>query len=230
MSHLRLRTPSPAMAVACVALAVALGGTGYAAIKLPRNSVGSTQLKANAVTSAKVKDRSLAAKDFGGSLPRGPRGVEGPRGATGPAGADGAPLTRAAFASRESGAVPVPLTPVGTAVDVLDLAVPAGSSGYVASSGNIVVSGLSRLVAVANATVHSDPAGASLICSFVLDGNRSMGPASNGQLSAASHVSVSITGGADVDPGTHNVRLRCSGEAPGFTFHRGSLTVVATPR
>ena len=180
------------------------------------------------MTGAKVKDGSLGVKDIGGSLPRGPRGVEGPRGDTGPAGADGAPLTRAAFSSRETGAVPVPLTPVGTAVDVLDLAVPAGSSGYVASSGNIVVSGPSRLVAVANATVHSDPAGASLICSLVLDGNRSMGPASNGQLNAGSHLSVAVTGGADVDPGTHNLRLRCSGEPRGSAFHRGSLTVVAT--
>jgi len=32
--------PSPAMVVACAALAVALGGAGYAARKLPRNSVG----------------------------------------------------------------------------------------------------------------------------------------------------------------------------------------------
>ena len=36
-----------------------LGGTGYAALKLPRNSVGSVQIKKSAVTSAKVKDGSL---------------------------------------------------------------------------------------------------------------------------------------------------------------------------
>lgn len=36
--------PSPAMVVACTALAVALGGTGYAALTLPRNSVGTKQL------------------------------------------------------------------------------------------------------------------------------------------------------------------------------------------
>ena len=33
----RLR-PTPALVVACVALLVALAGTGYAALKLPRNS------------------------------------------------------------------------------------------------------------------------------------------------------------------------------------------------
>ena len=86
----RLR-PSPSMAVAFLALLVALGGTSYAVAQLPANSVGSKQLKKNAVTAAKVKDRSLLAKDFkSGQLPAGPRGAQGPAGPTGPAGAPGA--------------------------------------------------------------------------------------------------------------------------------------------
>ena len=48
--------------VAHLALFVALSGTSYAAAKLPSKSVGSTQLKSNAVTSAKVEDRSLRAR------------------------------------------------------------------------------------------------------------------------------------------------------------------------
>ena len=51
------------MVVACIALAVALGGTSYAAIKLPRNSVGTRQLKNNAVTSPKVKNNSISGTD-----------------------------------------------------------------------------------------------------------------------------------------------------------------------
>jgi hypothetical protein len=54
-----LHAPSPAMMVACVALFVALGGTSYAAIKLPANSVGTKQIKNSAVTGAKVKDATL---------------------------------------------------------------------------------------------------------------------------------------------------------------------------
>jgi len=66
--------PSPAMVVAMLALLVALGGVGYAATALPRNSVGTPQLKKNAVTSIKVKDRSLLARDFKrGQLPRAAR-------------------------------------------------------------------------------------------------------------------------------------------------------------
>jgi hypothetical protein len=53
------RLPSPAMVVACLALTVALGGTSYAAIKLPRNSVGTAQLKRGAVTGVKVKRNTL---------------------------------------------------------------------------------------------------------------------------------------------------------------------------
>ena len=68
---MRIRRPSPTFVVACLALLVALGGTGYAAIKLPANSV----------TSVQVKDRSLLGKDFkAGQLPAGPPGPVGPAG------------------------------------------------------------------------------------------------------------------------------------------------------
>jgi len=40
-------------------LAVALGGTSYAAIKLPRNSVGTKQLQKNAVVATKLSARSV---------------------------------------------------------------------------------------------------------------------------------------------------------------------------
>lgn len=86
----RLR-PSPAMVIACLALGVALGGTSVAAIQaLPKNSVGTKQLKRNAVVSAKVKNRSLLAVDFrAGQLPAGPPGPQGPQGAQGPQGVQG---------------------------------------------------------------------------------------------------------------------------------------------
>jgi hypothetical protein len=86
---MRLQRSSPAMVVALLALFVALGGVGYAAITLPKNSVGARQLKKNAVTgkkvrknavtSPKVKDFSLRAKDFrAGELPKGEPGPPGP--------------------------------------------------------------------------------------------------------------------------------------------------------
>ena len=59
------KRPSPAMVVACLALLIALGGTSVAAVTaIPRNSVGTPQLKKNTVVSAKVKNGSLRAADF----------------------------------------------------------------------------------------------------------------------------------------------------------------------
>jgi hypothetical protein len=85
--------PSPALVVATIALAVALGGTGYAAISLPANSVGTKQLRNGAVNAAKIKKGSLNASSFApGQLPRGPkgdRGADGLPGAAGPQGPQG---------------------------------------------------------------------------------------------------------------------------------------------
>lgn len=94
MRFIRKHRPSPAMVVASIALLVALGGTSVAAISnVPLFSVGTPQLKPNAVVSSKVKNRSLLAVDFKqGQLPRGPRGFRGPQGpagAPGPAGPSG---------------------------------------------------------------------------------------------------------------------------------------------
>lgn len=82
---------TPPMVMSTLALFVALGGTGYAAVKLPAKSVGSKQLQSSAVSSSKVKNGSLLAKDFKAKeLKAGPRGTTGARGAGGPAGATGA--------------------------------------------------------------------------------------------------------------------------------------------
>jgi hypothetical protein len=55
---------SPSLVISLIALFVALGGASYAAIKIPKNSVGTKQLKNRAVNSSKVKDASLLLKDF----------------------------------------------------------------------------------------------------------------------------------------------------------------------
>jgi hypothetical protein len=48
--------------IALAALFVALGGTGYAAFRLPANSVGTRQLRDGAVTDLKVRPHSLTAQ------------------------------------------------------------------------------------------------------------------------------------------------------------------------
>lgn len=52
--ELRRFLPSPSMGVALLALAIALGGTAYAA-----NKIGSNQIKKNAITTAKIKKNAV---------------------------------------------------------------------------------------------------------------------------------------------------------------------------
>ena len=68
----------------------ALSGGAYAATQLPKNSVGHAQLKANAVTGAKVRDGSLTSKDFRAGEPDWKPGLTGPQGPPGPPGEQGA--------------------------------------------------------------------------------------------------------------------------------------------
>ena len=116
MSRLRKHL-TYANVMATIAVFVALGGGTYAAVTLPRNSVGTPQLKGaavtatkvknDAVTSRKIRDGSLLVKDFkAGQVPAGktgargeigPTGPPGEPGAVGPAGPAGAPGPTAAF-------------------------------------------------------------------------------------------------------------------------------------
>jgi hypothetical protein len=50
--------------LATLAIFIALGGVGYAATRLPKNSVGTKQIKRNAVIGAKVKNGSLGGADI----------------------------------------------------------------------------------------------------------------------------------------------------------------------
>jgi hypothetical protein len=50
--------------VATLALFIALGGTGYAAIDLPRNSVGTAEIRDGAVRSRDIRDGSVRTRDL----------------------------------------------------------------------------------------------------------------------------------------------------------------------
>ncbi|MCU0258122.1 MAG: hypothetical protein MUF56_03775 [Solirubrobacteraceae bacterium] len=123
--------------VAYLALFVALGGTSYAAVNLPRNSVGTAQLKPSAVTSAKVKNGSLLAADFRrGQLRAGPQGAAGPAGPAGERGAAGERGPSEAYSV--IGPSPVIVGP--TAVEVAGVNVPAGAytlsaTGFIYGTG-----------------------------------------------------------------------------------------------
>ena len=111
----RLR-PSPAMVVAFVALFVAIGGSSYAVTRLPSNSVGSKQLRRgavrannlakNAVTGAKVKNRSLTAADINVASLTGVASAASAANATHATAAAG--LDRVTYAHQAGGVPPAP--------------------------------------------------------------------------------------------------------------------------
>jgi hypothetical protein len=70
------------MVMACVALLVSLGGVSYAAGVLPKNSVGTKQLRKAAVVPSKIAPSTI-------SLFKGQKGAPGPTGDPGPKGDTG---------------------------------------------------------------------------------------------------------------------------------------------
>ncbi len=59
LRSLRNRRPSLAIAISVTALFMSLGGVGYAATQLPRNSVGTSQLQNEAVSFRKIRPNAV---------------------------------------------------------------------------------------------------------------------------------------------------------------------------
>jgi hypothetical protein len=171
-----VRMPSPAMLVALLALFVALGGSSYAALKLPRASVGGKALKKNSVTSPKVNDRSLLANDFKrGQLPAGPQGPQGPlgpQGGQGPPGPKGDPGADGATGSALLSGVADGVPSVSPGTGSFRRATPSGYSTVATfPSDRATLSPGRALVArdLAARTVSDVPAGGSVQVELFVD-------------------------------------------------------------
>lgn len=221
------------MVVALIALAVALGGVGYAVVALPANSVGTAQLKNAAVTSKKVRNGTLLAVDFKkGQLPRGPRGYEGEvgaTGATGPTGAAGpqgpagpAGATGAAGAQGATGAT----GPAGPTSGRTWTASSAGISNCTPAdilSQNLTLPTTSRLQIGATAQVVAAGSVPIQISAEVWSGGASVASVTSGPMMDAPTtkalmtifgVAADVNGPVDLVPGTYQVRLRLTEDSP----------------
>jgi hypothetical protein len=175
--------------IATLALFIALGGSSYAALKLPKGSVGSEQLQKNSVTSVKVRPGTLMTSDFNASARsrlRGPEGPEGEEGLEGPEGPAGEPGPTEGFA-------------VGAEPDAVPDQVNASEMFTTTTSGTLYITGRLR-----SSTTCS--AGGNLKVSLYLDG----APVAASGFTHASGVDTRVTtfGLSDSVPaGDHTVSM-----------------------
>jgi hypothetical protein len=134
---------------ASLALFLALGGAAYAATQLPKNSVGTNQIRKEAVTAGKIakKTRQQLQGSPGPAGPAGPQGKAGKQGAKGATGAigargaqgnTGAPGIDGTGPAFEATAKPAIPTAIGAGTQVVGLSL---APGQYSTSANVVVQG-----------------------------------------------------------------------------------------
>lgn len=234
-----MKTPSPALAVSCIALAVALGGTAYAVTALPRNSVGTAQIKKDAVTGAKIKAGSIDAKHLRpGVLLSGTSAAEGDTGAAGATGAPGATGAVGPSGITATGSVAdanlTTLRSTGTTA-VVSLGA-AGSTPDRQSTGPITVSVPSTLIINASASfTHRTGLEQQVDCWLTVDGVDLYGQAGTYGTWAtwnpvgSGSTTIPVTGSRAVSAGAHDVAVTCfqSSGSGTLQFTRGAITVMA---
>jgi len=152
MSKLRERL-TYANVVSTLCLCILLGGSAYAATKLPKNSVGTKQIKKNAVaggkikksavTGAKVQDKSLTGSDLADGTITGSNVQDGSLG--------GADIDQSSLASlRTSNAIGIALTSTCAAA----VPFPSGVSAQAVGTACKVTFGSSVLNCAVTATVN----------------------------------------------------------------------------
>jgi hypothetical protein len=203
------RKPSPAIVISAVALIIAMTGTAYAAISIPKNSVGTAQLRNGAVTKQKIAKNTLRALQGA----RGPAGAPGPAGATGQTGPSGPPgQTGPAGTPGTPGATGPEGPTSGTSAGVVETIPsdgfsPFGSSGTVTLSapGKVLVELSGFYVLVCGAAGHC-----SATVSAFIDGTAVPGAHETLNAAAAAEDSeqIAVSGIAVTVPaGTHTVQL-----------------------
>jgi hypothetical protein len=223
MRMFRPRRPTPALVVACVALVIAMGGTSYAAFSLPKNSVGTAQLRNGAITQQKIAKGTL--RELGGA--RGPAGAPGRAGATGQTGQAG--TEGAAGATGPQG--PTSGTSAGSVETISSTGgfTPFGTSGTVTLSapGKVLVEISGTYIIECSA---SGPCSSTV--SAFLDGTAVPGAHENLNATASDEgfENIAVSGIAiNVPPGTHTVQLetKLSADVSSTNSENLHLTAVA---
>jgi len=196
MRTFRLRAPSPAFAVSIVALVVALGGTSYAAFALPKNSVGTKQLKNRAVTTTKIKNGNVTASKINTT------GLTVPNAANAANAANLAGLGSSEYRTASN------YTQSSTAKAITNASATIGAPIQITTEGTRRV--------IASAAVHAvngvAGTGVYLVCHITIDGTSGVNDTDYASPAGGFTVvdaSVSPLASAVVGAGTHTVTLLC---------------------
>jgi hypothetical protein len=160
------------MLVALLALFVSLAGSSYAALKLPKGSVGTRQLKKNAVTSPKVKPGTLLLSDFRASQRRKLRGAQGGQGARGLQGPKGDAGADGATGSALLSGVADGISSVSPGTTIFRRASPTGYSAIAVNPGDRATLSPGRALVfrdLAARTLNDLPAGGSVQVQLYVD-------------------------------------------------------------
>ena len=225
----RLRAPSPAFVISLIALFVALGGTTYAATSLPKNSVGTRQLKNGAVTKKKIQAKTITAL-------MGARGRQGATGAPGTPGAAGAPgPTASAYAQDQNTFV---FVDSGTDTTAVQLTAGGGTKLAVPFPAALHVSGVVRLRNNTGAG-NTDQSGcrpqiAPAGGSFTDVGPEMLG-LTNGFNAFNDEATIAVVGELNVPAGSYDARIVCrrtfsSGSTDQNKFNGDAISVIAVAR
>lgn len=198
--------------IGLLALFVALGGTSYAAVRLPRDSVGSAQIRAGAVGESKLAKgvRSKLAKPG----PKGARGAAGPAGSAGPKGDPGTP-----GAKGDAGPQGIP-GPTSVGVGGLNLTATPASTSNVGTAASVTLTQPGKVLVLVTGTFRTtcgSGGACERIFSAQVGGTTVPGVAGSVEADASQSTTATLNLAGvltNVPAGTHTVTLRVASSGP----------------
>jgi len=247
-----LRRPSAATAISTTALVVALSSPawGETAVTAAKKLVKGPQIASNAITSAKVKDGSLLAKDFkkgqirdgergaagvagapGAPGATGPQGATGPTGPQGPKGEPGTTYT-AWIQSRRS-------YTLGAVTGGRVIALSTTGFAFEEGSGLMVLPERSRVLIDATLTVQNAAASGTSTVRCNLQASEpgepsifdDVGPHTFTALPAPQYASqsMSLVAGTTLAAGTYDLAITCTTIGGTVSVYSAALSAIAKP-
>jgi hypothetical protein len=233
-----MKIPRPrltyANVISTLCLFLVLGGSAYAATALPKGSVGTEQLKAAAVTPAKLSGAAKSAMQgepgaTGATGAPGPAGPQGERGERGPAGETGETGKQGLQGIQGIQGLTGDRGPAGPAASFTAGATPPATAQRTLGTAQVTVESAGKLLVMARmlGEMHCLDSGAEVTVAIYVDGQPV--PASSAKIAQRTFVRLSLFGitTAEVSSGSHEVSVggTCT-TGPGLSAESSDLGIT----